>query len=710
MNVLTRKKSLLLAILATAVLAAPPAIQAEKLDVQAEEQEGQTEKPVILGDITVKGEAITTDPTTVNTVTSEDIEGLKLLRPEQLLEQVPGIQIRDLGQGGVANSFEMRGFSSCGHGGDAAIAIDGIPLNEGQSHADGYADMNVIIPLEIDHVDVFMGPSSPLFGNFARGGSISFNTKKTGEYSTLQTSIGSNNTYDTQYAFGRSFSDTFRNNTALQFTTTDGYQDNSSWQRENFSTRFAWKTTQDLDLALSFRIHKSIWDAPGYIPEYQFNNVKESYHQAVNAEDDGGDKLFTTQRLDAGYRLTGSSKLLIWTYTTEQDFTRWQKSGYNVGGQLEYNYDRFVYGAGTSYNYEGKMAGKELNGVAGIEYYHEDTDTNVYNTTNRVRSTQSQDRNFVIDTASLFGQVDYALYSLFKPWIGLRYDSFSGGYTNDDPGKEPFSQDMNDYSHLSPKIGFHSELHKSLDFRTSFTQGFVLPSNAVKYNSDVGDTATTINQYEAGLKFAPSKLIAADLAVFQMDTSNEIQEYPSGSGKFLDLGETRRRGLELSTVLIPWIAGLEVFGNLTFTNSEIMENADMKLIGKHVTGVPDYVSDLGVRYKFESGITPQIKWRHVDRFYLDTTNLYTYDGYDVTNLAISYSAKTKSGTKYRIGFDIDNLFDEHYATSVSYSSGVKNYEVAPPRTYWLRLTLDFSSTVGGHFSLHFRRNPLVSQC
>jgi len=675
MKLLTRKKSLLLAAL-TATITMPLAVQAEE--------------PVVLDNITVKGEAITsaTEPITVNTVNSEDIDGLKLLRPEQLLELVPGVELHNYSQGGVANEFEMRGYNNCGHGGDAAIAIDGIPLNEGQSHADGYADMNVIIPLEIDHVDVFKGPSSPLFGNFARAGAISFNTKKDGEYSTLQTSIGSFESFDTQYVFGRSFTDTFRNNTAVQFATTDGYQDHSSWQRGNFSTRLGWQTTQNLDLALSFRMNKSIWDAPGYIPEYQFKNVDASFHQAVNAEDDGGNKLFTTQRLDAGYRLTTDSKLLAWTYATEQDFTRFAKFGYDAGGQTEKHHDRLVYGAGTSYNYESKFAGKDLNGVAGLEYFHEDTDTLIYNTTNRVRTSQNEDRNFIIDSVSLFGQVDYALHPLFKPWLGFRYDSFGGDYTNKDPGSTPFSQDMNDYSHLSPKVGFHSELHKTLDFHTSYTQGFAIPADADKYNSAIGNEAQTINQYEAGLKFTPSKLFTGDLVVFRIDNLNEIQESFPGSGIYLELGETRRDGLELSAVLKPWFAGLELFGDLTFTDTEIMKNVDPTIVGKHVTGVPDYTSNLGVRYRAETGINTQIKWRHTDRFYIDGTNLESYDGYNVADFAISYNYKTQNGTKWRIGGDIDNLFDEHYSQAIWNGYGTNNYAVSAPRTFWLRLGVE----------------------
>jgi iron complex outermembrane recepter protein len=682
MKVITTKNYLFLAMLVVFCAVLP-------LNVLAEEpiSKDQAEEPISIGEITVKGEASTTDPTTVNIVTSEDIDQLKLSRPEQLLEEIPGVEIHNYSQGGVANEFEMRGFNNCGHGGDAAITIDGIPLNESQSHADGYADMNVIIPLEIDHVDVFKGPSSPLFGNYARGGAISFNTKKTGEYSTLQATWGSYDSYDAQYALGHSFSDTFRNNTALQLASTGGYQDNSSWQRENLSTRFAWKPMQDLDLAVSFRFHKSVWDAPGYIPKYQFDDEDASFHQAVNAQNDGGDKLFTTQRLDAGYHLTGNSKLLVWAYATEQDFTRFAKMGYDPGGQTEKHHERFVYGAGTSYNYKGQLAEKHLSAVAGIEYYSEDTDTDIYNTTNRARTSQSQDRNFVLNTLSLFGQVDYGLHPLFQPWVGLRYDTFSGDYHNNDPGATPFVEDINDYSPLSPKIGFRSQLFDSLIFRTSYTQGFSLPSDDQKYDAAVGDKEEIINQYEVGLNFTPNRMLTADLALFRIDDSHEIQEYPAGSGVFIDVGETRRDGLEFSTVFSPWVTGLELFGDVTGTHTEILDNADENLIGKHVTGVPDYSTTLGIRYRSSNGIFSQIKWRHVDQYYIDSENLETYDGYDVTDFTISYTGITQNATKWRVGGGIDNLFDEHYSQAVWSGYGTTNYAVSAPRTFWLRLTL-----------------------
>ncbi|CAK8720043.1 TonB-dependent receptor [Candidatus Electronema halotolerans] len=649
-----------------------------------------SEQSIMLEEITVKGEAITSvdQPATVNVIGPDEIQEVKLSQPEKILEEVPGIEIHRYGMGGVANEFAIRGFHNAGHGGDAAIAVDGILLNEGESHADGYADMNVIIPLELDRVEVFKGPSSPLFGNFARGGAISFHTRKTGEYNTFQTTGGSYDSYDVQHVFGHALSDRLQLNTALQYSSTGGYQDNSSWQRGNFSGRLGWQASPEFDAALSLRVHSSTWDAPGYIPKAQFEDEDAARHQAVNAEDDGGDKAFTTQRLDLGCNLDKNQRILAWTYSTQQDFTRFAKFGYDPGGQTERFYDRMVYGAGTSYNFEGSYADRKLNGVAGLEYLHEDTDWERYDTANRVRTKQTQDRNFIINTLSLFGQMDYALHPLFEPWVGLRYDAFSGDYENRDPDAVPFTADMNDYDHLSPKIGFLSSLTDALELRASYSQGFALPSDVLKYNSAAGDTATTVHQYETGLRFEPGDLLTSDLALFLIDTEDEIQEYPSDSGSYVNLGETRREGMELSATLRPGWPGFELFGDLTVISTEITSNPDAAMIGKEVTGVPDYTSNLGIRYRAASGCNGRIKWRHVDSYFVDDSNTASYDGYDVTDASLGYEGKTGNGTGWRVNLDIDNLFDEHYSQAVWSGYDTTNYAVSPGRTFWLRLTLD----------------------
>ncbi|MBW2738484.1 MAG: TonB-dependent receptor [Deltaproteobacteria bacterium] len=650
---------------------------------------GEEKEVIKLDDITVKGEAMPYSgiPGTVNIVGSEQFEDLRLDRPIDILEEVPGIEVGNYNMGGVANVFSIRGFGGAGHGGDGAIYIDGIPLNEGESHADGYADMNVLIPLEIERLEVYKGPSSALFGNFARGGTLSFHTKKGGTYSQIKTEYGSYDTIDVQGAFGNTFGSSLYNNTAFQIYRTDGYQDNQAWLKGNFSTRFSYDFTENLDASLSFRFHESDWDAPGYIPKEQFDDEDRARSQAVNAEDDGGEKEFGTQRLDLGYSFSDNFRLLFWTYATQQDFTRFAKFGYDPGEQTERNYDRKVYGTGTSLNFDTQLASFPIVGVFGAEYYHEDTDWDRWDTSNRIRTVHTQHRRFNIKTVSLFGETNMELSRYFRPHLGLRYDDFGGDYENRDPAKTGFDHDMQNYDHLSPKIGFRSQILESLDFRASYSEGFALPDGDAKYDSAINVDPVKVKQYEAGLTFTPVDKVWVDLAGFIMDTDNEIQKY--GSEEYRNVGETRRTGMELAVKFRP-VKGLEIFGDISLIDTEIRKNSDSSLEGKELTGIPKNIFNIGLKYTSPVGLGTRIKWRNVGEYYLDDENTTKYDGYDVVDAGIFYDISDEKGTKYRLFFNVDNLFDEHYSQAV-WSSGYRknNYAVSWPRTFWAGVKIDW---------------------
>ncbi|WP_456370502.1 TonB-dependent receptor plug domain-containing protein, partial [Thermodesulfatator atlanticus] len=70
-------------------------------------ESGDDSSSVDLGDILVKGEAISTQsiPGTVNVIKEGDIEKQIIQRTDELLEQVPGIEIINYNQGGVANAI-----------------------------------------------------------------------------------------------------------------------------------------------------------------------------------------------------------------------------------------------------------------------------------------------------------------------------------------------------------------------------------------------------------------------------------------------------------------------------------------------------------------------------------------------------------------------------------------------------------------------------
>ncbi len=651
--------------------------------------EGREQKTIKLEDITVKGQAmpVSEHTTTVNIINSEMIQDLQLSRTDEILEEVPGVEIGNYNMSGVANVVQIRGFSSGAHGGDVGIYLDGIPLNEGESHADGYADMNVIIPMEIDQLEVYKGPSSALFGNFARSGVLSFHTKKRGKYNKLKTDYGSYNTVDVQGVFGSTFGDSVFNNTAIQLYRTDGYQDNQKWLKGNASTRFSANITKSLDASVSLRFHGSEWDAPGYIPKAQFDNKDEARHQAVNAENDGGNKTFFSERLDVGYTLSEDLRLLFWGYGTQQDFTRYAKFGYTAGGQTERYYDRSVYGVGTSLNLNIDVASYPTAGVIGIEYYSEDTEWKRWNTSNRVRTSQTQDRTFNINTVSLFGEADMGISRYFRPHLGLRYDNFGGDYENRDPGSTPFKQDMQNYDYLSPKVGFRSQILDPLDLRVSYSEGFALPDGIDKYDHSINVDPEEIKQYEVGLTFTPVKELWFDIAGFILDTDSEMQEDPPGSGTYKNVGKTRRKGVELAA-RYRLLSSLEFFGDLSFIDTEIKENTDSSLIGKALKGIPKNILNIGLKYTSPSGLGAKIKWRSVGDWWIDSANTEKYGGYDVVDAGTYYTIQDHKGVKYRLFVNIDNLFDKHYTTAAWSGYGTTNYAVAWPITFYVGMAID----------------------
>ena len=86
--------------------------------------EEKKEEVIKLDDITVKGEGMPYSSVsgTVNVVDSKQFEDLRLDRPIDILEEVPGIEVGNYNMGGVANVFSIRGFGGAGHGGDGATA------------------------------------------------------------------------------------------------------------------------------------------------------------------------------------------------------------------------------------------------------------------------------------------------------------------------------------------------------------------------------------------------------------------------------------------------------------------------------------------------------------------------------------------------------------------------------------------------------------
>ena len=644
--------------------------------------------PLELSEIVIKGDGFRkrNRSETVTTVLLSTIKELHLTSPLDILNLVPGVEIGAYHQGGVADAFSLRGFSGAGHEGQAAIEVDGVSLNEGEGNHDGYADMNLIIPLNISKVDVYKGPSSALFGRFGTAGTLAFATRKGGEYQDLSIKGGSFETVDAQIALGKPFKmgkKALKTNFAAQLYKTDGYKENSEFFKGNLNGRLAYELTKNTDIALNLKAYSGKWDATGYIPTEQFLDRNRRNKQALNAENDGGSKNFASERIDINHSFNNNLRLLVFGYAVQQNSQRYMKFGYEPGGQTESYVSRYLYGTGANLNGKNNIGSVEVNWLGGFEIFSELTDARKWDTSNRVRQDLNEDRSYEIQSYSFFGQAELDINPYFRPTIGLRFDTYDGNLELHDPNNPSENKPLNNLSHFSPKVGFRSTLFDGFDFKANVSNGFSLPNGAIRYDRDADLDPSEVWQYEAGIEYNYKSLLNLNLTGFILNTSKEVSETVPGSGLFINSGKTQRRGLELGFRAQP-VKRLNLNGSLAFVKTEIKVNEDKSLEGNELNSVPRSVANVSLDYTFESGFGARINLRDVGKYATGLENFFYYKGYTRADAKLFYNFAGVYSYKGQFFIEVNNIFNKNYSNYVFDNGGPddgQSYSASPMRSF-----------------------------
>lgn len=655
----------------------------------------QASEGVELGKITVKGEAMREADRsfTVNMISRDDIAdaGRHWENPFMIMETIPGVNVRALQSGSVADFVMVRGMAGGGHVGDLGFSLDGISLNESEGHSDGYADTQVMIPLEMDTMKLYKGPVSPLYGNFARGGVMAVTTRKGGEYTDVHLAAGSYDTYDAQAAFGGQVGPV-QVNGALQGYDTQGWRDHNRFTKMNAALRGSYNITEDTEIALSLRGHGAWFEEPRNIPKELFDDSSRRHTMAPNLVDqnDGGQKWYNSQRLDLNHNFNPNLRLLTWYYQTDMHLTRFQSGNPSMdpddpAGQTERVHDREVMAIGASLNGMHAIGGIPANWVFGVEYYDEETHEDRWATDARVRINRQRDRDFETTTTSVYGQIDLDVNPLFRPTLGFRYDDLDQSGVNLDPNLT-FNDYDTSHSVFTPKLGVRSAVHDNWELRASYSEGFATAG------IDARDAAADLDlikltQYEIGVNATPTPEWYIDVAAFILDVTDDIQFDPVSLEPF-NAGETQRIGLEADIRYFPAALEHVVFSAaLGFFDTEIKRDiANPQLEGNELNNVPDYTANLAASYSPPSGWGGSLRWRSTGSYYTSTANTAKYDGFNVIDASVFYTMPGRDGRYARIYMDINNLNDEVYARSVGGDDGAggpSNFNPRPPTNVML---------------------------
>ncbi|MBW2069259.1 MAG: TonB-dependent receptor [Deltaproteobacteria bacterium] len=300
-------------------------------------------------------------------------------------------------------------------------------------------------------------------------------------------------------------------------------------------------------------------------------------------------------------------------------------------------------------------------------------------------------------TYSFFVQDEIMFLDNLTAYIGFRQDWWKtyDGYVND-VGKAGYPKDYSSStaSSFSPKFALVYKPFDTTTLRGSIGKAFRPPtiyelyrtwtsSWGITYAGNPNLEPETVISWDIGIEQKLWKGAKASLTYFENHMEDLIYRKTISSDlqEYVNVGKAESRGIEfeIEQRFDKW---LRLFGNLTYTDSEIKENeAKPSTEGCRLTYTPLWKANIGAEFE-KSRFRAYIIGRYIGKWYTkddnsDKTNdVYgSYDPYFTVDGRISYQI-----TDFlNISFSVDNLFDRDYY----------QYYKAPGRSWYVELALKF---------------------
>ncbi|MCS7279844.1 MAG: TonB-dependent receptor, partial [Thermodesulfobacteriaceae bacterium] len=282
-------------------------------------------------------------------------------------------------------------------------------------------------------------------------------------------------------------------------------------------------------------------------------------------------------------------------------------------------------------------------------------------------------------TYALYIQDEIALRPDLTIYLGIRGDfwrTYEGyvnqvgtiGYPRKYPSESKFS--------LSPKLAIVYKPFEKTVLRGSIGKAFRPPSiyelyrtwtsvrTGITYAGNPGLKPETVISYELGITQDLWRGAKLNLTGFynKMDDLIYRRTVNATYQDLVNVGKAKSQGLELGFEQ-NFDLGLKLFANLTYTDSEVLENkAKPTAKGKRLTYLPLWMGNLGLEFK-RGKISAYIVGRYRDKWYSDDENrdqksrVYgSYDEFLVVDARLSYHL-----TKWAVfSLSFDNIFDKKY--------------------------------------------------
>jgi len=301
-------------------------------------------------------------------------------------------------------------------------------------------------------------------------------------------------------------------------------------------------------------------------------------------------------------------------------------------------------------------------------------------------------------TYAFYVQDEISLRENLTAYLGARVDFWKtyDGYANlIGASGYPKKYKSNSESCFSPKFAIVYKPFGKTTLRASVGKAFrppivhelyitsVLPGRPVVKLGNPNLSPETVWSYELGINQDLWKGAKFSFTGFynKMDDLINPKVFNATHRIPVNVGKAESKGFEAGFEQ-KFDSGLKLFANLTYTDSEILENkVNPKTVGKRIVLTPLWMGNIGAELK-KGRFSAYVVGRYMDKMYFDDMNsdkksgVYgSYDEYFVVDARLSYEL-TKFAT---LSLSFDNIFDKDYY----------HYYKAPGASWFAELSIKF---------------------
>lgn len=602
------------------------------------------------------------DSASEGVVNAQALQQRLLLRPAEVLEAVPGMVVTQHSGDGKASQYFLRGFN-LDHGTDFSVSLDGMPMNMvSHGHAQGYTNLNVLIPEVLAGLRFRKGPYYVGDGDFSLAGSATLSYVDQLARPFAQLTLGPNN-YQRTVLAGSTSRDDQHWLGALEVLGNDGPWDNPQGVRKgNALLRYSQGNAAQ-GFSVTAMLHSNAWNSTDQIPQREVDAGALSRFGAMDPTDGGRSSRSSLSAQWHQKTATGNTE--VSAYAVRSSTQLWSNFTYNLnrpvqGDQFEQTDGRSVFGASVRHERASSLAGIDGTVTYGASWRGDRVgELGLYLTQARVRDTTVRQDKVTQDMFSAYVQQMLQFNDNWRGFAGLRVDNLQYSVRGEEPVFGPANSGSGQASLLQPKAGLAWKLapahelyaNAGIGFHTNDARGATITTDP-QTGAAVQSVPALVRGTgaELGWKFAPSERFSTSVSLWVLRMDSELV-FVGDAGTTEAGRPSDRMGLEFIGHWVPY-PGLKL--DLSWAQSRARYSDEPPAgEGNLIDNAINRVISASVVWQSGAWQTG-LQLRHMGPRPLDTLGEVMSNGSTLLNARVGYIA-SKNLT---LGLDIFNLMNE----------------------------------------------------